>query len=127
MPMKRIRLELARNPEFPEGSRDRGYDIVAPLDADGYLDANEWREHRGSCRVRRFWHGSADQQGWLVHKAGGSEGATWIFDYDQAGEADDERGFKLGLHRFRPGEYVSVTEPDGERHAFRIVAIGDAE
>ena len=74
MPLKRIRLELARTPEFPEGSRDRGYDIIAPLDADGHLVDSEWREQRQKCRVRRFWPGSADQHGWLVHKAGGSQG-----------------------------------------------------
>ena len=40
MPMKRIRLELARDHEFPEGSRDRG-EFPAPLDRDGNLLADE--------------------------------------------------------------------------------------
>jgi hypothetical protein len=30
MTMKRIRLELARDHEFPSGSRERGYEFVAP-------------------------------------------------------------------------------------------------
>jgi hypothetical protein len=29
---KRIRLELARSKEFPEGSATHGYEFVAPLD-----------------------------------------------------------------------------------------------
>ena len=31
MTMKRIRLELARDHEFPNGSKDRGYEFAAPL------------------------------------------------------------------------------------------------
>ena len=29
---RRIRLELAREPDHPEGSREIGYDFTAPLD-----------------------------------------------------------------------------------------------
>ena len=28
--MRRVRLELARDPEHPVGSRSRGYDFIAP-------------------------------------------------------------------------------------------------
>ena len=34
----KIRLELARNAEFPEGSRAHGYEFIAPLGEDGHLD-----------------------------------------------------------------------------------------
>ena len=78
MPMKRIHLELARSHEFPDGSRERGYDFVAPLDDAGHLSADEWRHARNHCHVRRFWHGQADERGLLVHKRGG----TWAFDYN---------------------------------------------
>lgn len=52
MSMKRIRLELARDHELPEGSRDRGYEFMAPLDENGQLLADEWRTTRERCRVK---------------------------------------------------------------------------
>jgi hypothetical protein len=55
MTLKHVRLELARDPQFLNGSRDRGYEFVAPLDEDGHLDAAEWRALRDRCKVRRFW------------------------------------------------------------------------
>ena len=55
MPLKHIRLELARDHEFPSGSRERGYEFVAPLDDDGHLVAKEWQTVRERCRVKRFW------------------------------------------------------------------------
>ena len=33
---KRIRLNLARSKEFPQGSQRHGYEFVAPLDRNGY-------------------------------------------------------------------------------------------
>jgi hypothetical protein len=105
MSMKRIRLELARDHEFPEGRRERGYEAAAPLDNDGHLVADEWRTSRERCRVKRFWHGEKDEFGHLVHLRGGS----WAFDYDAKPTDDDEPGFKFDRHRFIPGEYVSIT------------------
>lgn len=121
MTMKRIHLELARSHEFPGGSRERGYDFVAPLDDAGHLLADEWRQVRKLCRVRRFWHGEPDEHGLLVHKRGG----TWAFDYNPESEADDEPGFKFDRHHFVPGEYVSITEHDGIQRTFRVASVLD--
>ena len=33
-----VRMLLARNPGFPEGSNERGYELRVPLTADGHLD-----------------------------------------------------------------------------------------
>jgi hypothetical protein len=78
MAMKRIRLELARDHEFPNGGRERGYEFAAPLDEAGHLLADEWRTTRERCRVKRFWPGEKNEIGHLVHRRGGS----WAFDYD---------------------------------------------
>jgi hypothetical protein len=43
---KRIRLELARSKEFPNGSANHGYEFIAPLDATGHIDATLWQKHR---------------------------------------------------------------------------------
>lgn len=121
MALKRIRLELARNKEFPNGSARHGYDITAPLDDDGHLVAAEWKKDRAACRVRRFWPGTPDERGLLVHRPGGA----WVIDYNPAAKDDDEPGFKFGIHRFVPGEYVSITEHDGEQRTFRIASVID--
>jgi hypothetical protein len=121
--LKHIRLELARDHEFPNGSRERGYEFVAPLDADGHLAAKEWRTARDRCRVKRFWAHEPAEIGRLVHKPGG----TWAFDYDPTRVSDDEPGFKLDQHRFVPGEYVSFREHDGKTRTFLIASVADLD
>jgi hypothetical protein len=123
MTLKRIRLELARDPQFPDGSHERGYEFAAPLDASGHLSAEEWKAARERCRVKRFWPGEHTEIGHLVHKRGGA----WAFDYNPATSSDDETGFKLSSHRFAPGEYVSFKEHDGHLRTFRVVAVADLD
>ncbi|MBI4275274.1 MAG: hypothetical protein HY659_11305 [Rhizobiales bacterium] len=124
--LKRIRLELARSKEFPEGSAKHGYEFVAPLDAQGHIDPKLWQQNRDRCGVRRFWEGEDDEIGRLVHKPGGTAAARWIFDYDDSAEFDDEAGYRFGAHAFRPGEYVSIRDEEGEMHTFKVVSVEPA-
>lgn len=121
--LSNIRLELARDHEFPEGSNSRGYNLIAPLDARAHLDLDAWKKVRDKCRVKRFWAGQPDEIGRLVHRRGG----VWAFDYDPRSNADDENGFKLDKHIFKPGEYVSFLERDGVTRAFRVVSVVDLD
>jgi hypothetical protein len=114
----KVRLELARTPEFPEGNSACGYEMVLPLDNEGRLDADEWRCHRGACTVKRFWEQAKEEHGALIH----SRHRTWAFSY-AAGEEDDEPLFRLESHRIVPDEYVSVTEHDGVTRPFRVVSV----
>jgi hypothetical protein len=120
---KRIRLNLARSREFPQGSRRHGYEFVAPLNASGHIDAALWEQHRDVCRVRRFWEGEPDEHGFLVRRAGGPEHQRWVFDYDATAEDDDESGYRFGTHAFRPGEYVSIRSDEGEMHIFQVTTV----
>lgn len=121
MPLKTIRLELARNAEFPEGSASRGYEFRAPLTGDGVLDHDAWRDVRESCTVRRFWNGAPDEDGLLVH----TRGQRWMFRYDHPGVDDDHDDpiFRFDRHHFVEGEYVSITEHDGELRTFRVASV----
>ncbi len=123
MALKRVRLELARDPQHPSGTSEHGYDFIAPLDNDGHLVASEWKENRDRCRVKRFAPGEKDEIGRLVHK----RNRNWAFDYDPKSDSDDETGFKLDQHRFVPGEYVSITEHDGKLRTFFIRAVVDLD
>ena len=119
---KWIKMELARDEEFPLGSRAHGYELVAPLDDDDRIDVEAWRTYRDRCRVKRFWEGEPDAIGHLVRKAGGS----WAFHYDIHGnEDDDETGYRFADHRFRLGEYVSIREHDEELRTFKVVIVRD--
>jgi len=122
MAMKKIRIELARDRDFPEGSRHHGYEFTAPLDEGDSIDVEDWRKMRERCRVRRFWGDEPDEIGHLVRKPGGS----WAFHYDLHGdEEDDETGYRFADHTFRLGEYVSLREHDDELRTFRIVSVTD--
>jgi len=116
--LKKVRLELARMPEVPEGNPNCGYELVLPLDAGGVLDAAEWHEKKERCTVRRFWEGKDDEHGMLIH----TRHRTWAFSY-APGEEDDEPVFKLEAHRLVAGEYISITEHDGVTRPFRVAVV----
>jgi hypothetical protein len=120
MSLSHIRLELARDHDFPEGSRERGYEFIAPLSDEGRILVPEWNVQRDRCRVRRFWSEEPDEIGHLIRKPGGS----WAFHYDLHGDPEDEEtGYRFGDHKFLLGDYVSIKEHDGALRTFQVVAI----
>jgi hypothetical protein len=121
--LMKIRLELARTAELPEGSREYGYEFIAPLTSDGHLDLESWRREREACRVHRFWHGEDDEYGQLRHYGG----EHWAFHYDRMEEEEDEPIFRFDRHRFVQGEYVSITEHDGVQRAFLVIEVIPAD
>lgn len=124
MSLMKIRLELARDPEFPEGSGDRGYEFTAPLDEDGHIAEAEWKRRRDRCRVRRFWNGEPEEVGHLIRKPSGS----WAFHYDLLGDPDDDEvGYRFRDHKFRRGGYVSIKEHDNVDRTFRVVMVQPVE
>lgn len=117
--LSKIRLELARTKENPEGSHEIGYEFTAPLDKNHKIDHDAWQAHRQSCRVRRFRPNKDDDIGHLIRRPGGS----WAFHYDiRSDEEDDEAGYRLGDHVFQRGEYVSIHEDEGMR-TYRVAAV----
>jgi hypothetical protein len=112
-----IRLELAREAGHPVGSRQHGYRLVAPLDADGRIDPELWKAHRDACRVVRFRPDEDDDVGHLVRT-----GNTWTFHYDIKGDEEDEAGYRFGDERFVLGEYVSIHE-EGALHTFKVTSV----
>lgn len=122
--LKRVRLELARDHDFPDGSHERGYDFIAPIDDAGHIVVDDWRALKDRCRVRRFWADEPDEVGHIVRKPGGS----WAFHYDIHGHADnDEAGYRFDKHVFRPGEYVSIREHDGMLRTFHVRSVVETD
>lgn len=118
MPLQRILLTLARTRESPEGDPRHGYELVAPLDVNGQLDAEAWQRVKSACTVRRFAPGEDDEHGHLIH----NRRRAWVFSY-APGEDDDEPIFRLSDHRFVEGEYISITEHDGVTRPFRVASV----
>jgi hypothetical protein len=114
---RHVRLLLAREKGHPSGDREEGYDLLVPLDADGRLDAAEWKANQAQCRVSRFQVGRDDRIGKVRRKPGGQ----WYFDYEE-GDRDDEIGFRLGEERFATGEYVSVGAGGG-MHTYQVARV----
>jgi hypothetical protein len=115
--LQRVRLELARCPEYPQGSHEHGYDFIAPLDAAGHIDAEAWKLLRDRCRVKRFWGDAPDEVGHIIHRPGG----TWAFHYDIRGDAKhDDAGYHFDTHKLAPGEYISLKEQDGVLRTFFV-------
>jgi hypothetical protein len=121
MSLMRVRLELARSQDFPEGSSTHGYEFIAPLNKDGHIDAEAWKKLKTKCHVVRFWGNGREEYGKLRHVGHG-----WRFDYDKRDDADDEPFFKLDKHSLSPGEYVSITEHDGVQRPFRVLMVTPA-
>lgn len=114
---RHIRLLLARESGHPGGDAREGYDLLAPLNSDGRLDAAAWKRSQKHCRVRHFRADEQDRVGRLRRKPGGQ----WFFDY-QPGEIDDEIGFHLGDERFVTGEYVSIGRNDA-MHTYQVARV----
>lgn len=119
MRLSLIRLELAREKDYPNGSPLHGYEITAPLDESGHLDSVEWRKCRPHCTVRRFWDGEDDRHGELVHTARG----RWAISYDPNTDLDDEPIFQLDRHLLTMGNYVSIAEPGNTQHTYRVTSV----
>ncbi|MEL6662323.1 MAG: hypothetical protein AAFR33_04905 [Pseudomonadota bacterium] len=116
---RRIHLELAREPGHPSGDGKHGYDILAPLTEDGFLDGEAWKKSKDLARIKRFRPGEEDAMGHIVHGPGG----RWFLSYDNDKDGDLERGFRFQDEQFVVGEYVSIREDDGEVHTFRVTDV----
>jgi hypothetical protein len=121
MTLMRIRAELARSHNFPEGSTHHAYQFILPLTGDGRLDTHAYAAAPQICTVHRFWNGEDDEVGQLTRTGRGG----WAFSFRDAAD-EDEPIHKLPDHVFRLGEYLSVREPDGQTYTFRIVLVEPA-
>jgi len=111
-----IRMELARNPEFPEGSPHHGYLLHAPLDRAGRLDEPAYQSGRDRAVVEEFWGDKDPKRGRLVHR----NRNLWCFSF---GENDEEPIFHFGDHTFAPGEYLTVRDLSGVDLTFRVKSV----
>lgn len=116
MTWKSIRLELARTEEYPNGSPRHVYIIHVPLTDDGLIDEPQLERQPERASVHRYWEDERPMSGYVVRTPAG-----WAFSYER-GEADDEAVFHLETHPLRPGDYVTIIDPDGYRLPMRVAS-----
>ena len=123
--LKRVRLELAWSEKFPWGSFRHGYEFIAPLDGNRYIDMWQWRKLRAHCCVRRFWADEPDQIGRLIHKPGDETPVFWAFDCASKSFGANEADYRFGAHAFVPGEHIAMHCRGGEAYTLRVVSVHD--
>jgi hypothetical protein len=117
MTWKTIRLELGRTKEHPEGSPAHAYVLHLPLDASGHIDEAAFKSDPDRATVLRMWPGEADERGQVIRKRGGGYAISY-----EPGEDDDEPFWHLTTHALTVGEYVTITETDGEALPFKVIS-----
>ncbi|SFG01309.1 hypothetical protein SAMN05518801_105177 [Novosphingobium sp. CF614] len=112
-----VRLTLARTREFPEGSQEHAYELIVPLLSDGRIDREAFTASPARATVQKILPGQGVTRGQVLRKQGG-----WAFSY-APGDADDEAVFHMENHPLALGNYVTLTEPDGDALPFRVAAV----
>ena len=118
MSLMKIRLELGRTQDNPQGDPRHGYEFVAPLDHRGYLDPVEWKMEKERCAVYRFHPHEGEYRGSLRHN-----GRGWLFDYLPGSSSGNEVIFRLDRHLIEKGLYLTISEKDGIARPFKIVDV----
>ena len=115
--LSKIRLELARTPEFPKGSPKHGYELVAPLTKDEHIHEKNVIEVKHRCPAVEFWGGELPEEGVFRRT-----GTGWQFDTVTEAAKDDEP-FDIDRHLLSPTTYITIRSRDGVQRPFRVVSI----
>jgi hypothetical protein len=113
--MQQISLRLASGPGLPEGDPFWGLELTAVLTPEAQIDAIAWELDPEPWPARRFWPDRDDWHGELIRAAD-----AWAL---RAKQDDNEPLWLLEGKLFRPGEYVTIRQPDGEEWVFRTVGV----
>lgn len=118
-----VLLALAAGPGYPAGSPEHRYEIELALDAAGRPDGAAWVVDPEPWRARRVAPGVAPVEGDVQFDP---DNGWSIRFYGAAADSPDapEAQFDSGAEPVRPGEYVTVTEPDGVAFTYRVVGVG---
>ena len=120
--MATVRAGAGCRSRFSGGNPGHRYEIDLALDSSGRPDGAAWAADPMPWRARRFAPGVASVEGDVQF----DPDFGWsIRFYRAAAEGPDvpEAGFDTGTEPVRPGEYVTVTEPDGAVFSYRVVAV----
>ncbi|TCZ54273.1 hypothetical protein [Roseicella aquatilis] len=118
-----VTLVVAAGPGFPQGSPDRRYELSVVLTPGGQLDPEAWAADPTPWPARRIWPGAPSREGDVQFDA---DTGCWSVRLAPApGEATEAaaQAQLMNTGQLRPGEYVTIREPDGSEFSYRVVAV----
>ena len=120
--MPTVTLVLASGPGRPEGDPEMRYELDVALDPAGHLDPAAWLADPAPWPARRYWPGQGERRGEVLHDPDG--GWTLRFFRTESQAPDAPISDVVGVASLmRPGEYVTIKEPDGQAYDYRIVNV----
>jgi hypothetical protein len=120
--MAKVTLVLASGPGFPQGDPECRYEIEVTLDSTGRLNPEAWFADPNPWPARRHWRNEWPRDGDVQLD---EETGIWALRFfPKPGEAGEAPPYEIVRTRvpMRPGEYLTVREPDGREYAYRIVS-----
>ena len=120
--MPKVTLVLASGPGFPNGDPECRYEIEVTLDGTGHLDREAWFADANPWPARRYWRDEWPRDGDV--QLDEETGAWSLRFFPKPGEASEAPPYEIVRTNvpMRPGEYLTIREPDGREYAFRIVS-----
>ena len=113
--MTKITMLLAQAPWAPNGDLNDQIDLLVQLNPQGHMDAAAYEADPESWVATRIRPGESPRPGRLMRVDGG-----WFV---RGPKGDDEPLWDFTADILRPGEVVSLRQPDGTLLLFRIVAV----
>ncbi len=107
---------------LPEGSPEHRYEIQMELDGQGRPDVEVWEGAPAPWPARRFWPGDGLMQGEVFH----DDDTGWHLRFYSRDDGPVDAPISSVLRNsgsYRPGEFVTVSEPDGAEYSWRIVGV----
>jgi hypothetical protein len=121
--MAKVTLVLASGPGFPNGDPECRYEIEVTLDSTGRLDRAAWYADPNPWPAKRHWRDEWPRDGDVqLDEETGAWSLRFFPKPGEAGEAPPHELLMRSNVPMRPGEYLSIREPDGKEFAFRIVS-----
>lgn len=121
--MRSVSLVLASGPGFPQGSPEHRYELSVRLDATSHMSPEHWQADGKTWPATRLWPGEAPRRGTLVHDPEGG----WALHFEARPDLPGDHLLHCPIRSIpfmRPGEYLTILEPDGVEYAYRIVNVG---
>ncbi|WP_376099813.1 hypothetical protein ACE7GA_12430 [Roseomonas sp. CCTCC AB2023176] len=120
--MPLIVLSPSGGTDLPEGSPEHRYEVELGLDPQGFPDIQAWLADPDSWVARRRWPGEGLMDGDVIH----DDDMGWALRFFRRDDNPVDAPIHSVLRRTapcRPGEVVTIAEPDGREHAWRIVGV----
>ncbi len=120
--MRTVSLVLASGPGFPLGSAEHRYEVTLELDPASRLNAELWYADPQVWPALRCWPHEPPRQGTVQY----DQESGWSLHFGSRPEVPQDPSLHCPIRTtpfMRPGEYLTIQEPDGVEYGYRIVQV----